>query len=149
MRHIKTRMERTWSNAVWAASLSEPLWDPALVLLEQRGEQSHGHPASVSTTFTLAVTATTRCHPTVKDLLRVCALVQPDTIPEELFRQGGEQLGVTLAAAAGDPLEWNRVMFYARGYSLLSRQLAGRTLGIHRLMQAVLLERMSAHEQTQ
>jgi DNA-binding XRE family transcriptional regulator len=74
-----------------------------LGLLEQRGEQSHGHPASVSTTFSLAATATTRRHPAVEDLLRVCALVQPDAIPEELFCQGGEQLGVTLAAAVDDP----------------------------------------------
>src|SRR5690348_13402790 len=54
------------------------------VLLQLRGEGTRDHPASVSTTFTLALTATAERHPVIGDLLRVCALLQPDAIPEEL-----------------------------------------------------------------
>src|SRR5258708_24237574 len=66
------------------------------VLLQSRGEGAHEHPASVSTTFTLALTSAARRHPAVGDLLRVCALLQPDAIPEELFRQGAASLGPAL-----------------------------------------------------
>lgn len=118
------------------------------VLLQQRGEGVRDHPASVSTTFALAIAATTERHPAVGDLLRVCALLQPDAIPEELFRQGAEHLGSELAAVCRDELEWNRLLAVACSYSLLHRQPEERTLSLHRLMQAVLYESMNEREQT-
>ncbi len=116
------------------------------ILLQQRGEGSRDHPASVSTTFTLAITATATCHPAVWDLLRICALLQPDGIPEELFRQGAEHFGTTLASVCHDELEWNQVIRVACSYSLLSRQSEELTLSIHRLVQAVLLDTMTKAE---
>src|ERR1019366_1948146 len=82
-------------------------------LLQQRGEGTREHPASVATTFTLAIATTAQRHPAIWDLLRVCALLQPDAIPEELFRQGAEHLGTALEAACRDDLEWNRVVAMA------------------------------------
>jgi tetratricopeptide (TPR) repeat protein/transcriptional regulator with XRE-family HTH domain len=117
-------------------------------LLQQRGEGIRDHPESVSATFTLAIAATTQRHPAVWDFLRVCAFLQPDAIPEELFRQGGEHLGAALEAACGDELEWNRVVAVACSYSLLSRQTEERTLSMHRLVQAVLLDMMTETERT-
>jgi len=116
------------------------------VLLQQRGEGSRDHPASVSTTFALAIAATAQRHPAVWDLLRVCALLQPDAIPEELFRLGGEHLGGTLQAACRDALEWDRVIAITCGYSLLFRQPETQTLSMHRLVQAVLLNAMTKAE---
>jgi len=115
-------------------------------LLQQRGEGSRHHPESVATTFTLAITATAERHPTVWDLLRICALLQPDAIPEELLRQGAEHLGATLEAACCDTLEWNRVVAIACSYSLLYRQAEEQTLSMHRLVQAVLLDAMTEAE---
>ncbi|GHO64614.1 tetratricopeptide repeat protein [Ktedonobacter sp. SOSP1-52] len=116
------------------------------ILLQQRGEGALDHPASVSTTFTLAITATAQRHPVVWDLLRVCALLQPDAIPDELFRQGAKHLGAMLEAACGDPLDWNQVVAIACSYSLLSRQPEARALSIHRLVQVVLLDAMTEAE---
>jgi tetratricopeptide (TPR) repeat protein/DNA-binding XRE family transcriptional regulator len=116
-------------------------------LLKQRGESSRDHPESVSTTFTLAITATAQRHPAVWDLLRVCALLQPDAIPEELFRQGGEHLGATLQAVCHDVLEWDRVVGIVCASSLLTRQSEGQTLSLHRLVQAVQLDTMTEAEQ--
>lgn len=116
-------------------------------LLQQRGEGTRDHPASVSTTFTLAITATAERHPAVRDLLQVCALLQPDAIPEELFRQGSEHLGPQLQAVCRDHLEWERVVSIACSYSLLFRQSEDHTLSLHRLVQAVLLESMTEREQ--
>lgn len=117
-------------------------------LLTRRGEYAQNHPASVSTTFTLALRATAALHPAVEDLLRVCALLASDAIPEELFRQGGEHLGATLAACR-DPLEWDRLLALACRYSLLSRQPEAQTLSIHRLVQAVVFDLMTEDERKQ
>jgi tetratricopeptide (TPR) repeat protein len=113
-------------------------------LLKLRGEGRHEHPASVSTTFTLAITAAIERHPAVRDLLQTCALLQPDAIPEEIFRQGGAHLGPTMEAICSDPLEWDRLIGIACAYSLLSRQPEEQTLSIHRLVQVVLRESLEA-----
>jgi tetratricopeptide (TPR) repeat protein len=118
-------------------------------LLQLRGEGARDHPASVSTTFTLSLTATIQRHPAVRDLLCVCSLLQPDAIPEELFRQGGEHLGSALAPVCSDPLEWNRLLGVACSYSLLARQPETSTLSLHRLVQVVLLDAMSEQERIQ
>ena len=117
------------------------------VLLQQRGQGSWGHPESVSTTFILAITAIAQRHPAVWDLLRVCAFLQPDAIPEELFLQGAEYLGATLEAVCHDGMEWDQVISLLCAYSLLSRQPEERTLSMHRLVQVVLLDSMAEVEQ--
>ncbi|GHO46872.1 FxSxx-COOH system tetratricopeptide repeat protein [Ktedonospora formicarum] len=116
------------------------------ILLHQRGEGGQNHPMPVSTTFALAITATAERHPAVGDLLRVCTLLQPDAIPEELFRQGGTHLGPILGTVCSDVLDWNRVIALACSYSLLSRQPEAQTFSIHRLVQAVHLDTMTETE---
>ncbi|MBO0782547.1 MAG: helix-turn-helix domain-containing protein, partial [Ktedonobacteraceae bacterium] len=116
------------------------------VLLQQRGEGAQEHPLPVSTTFALAITAIVERHPAVRDLLRVCALLQPEAIPEALFCQGGMHLGTALEAVSREPLEWNRVVALVCSYSLLSRQPEAQTFSIHRLVQAVLLDAMTEEE---
>jgi tetratricopeptide (TPR) repeat protein len=118
-------------------------------LLRQRGSGANQHPDSVATTFGLAISATTQCYPIVRDLLFVCALLQPDAIPEELFRQGAEHLGPVLQAACVDSLEWNHLMSLACSYSLISRQPEEQTLSLHRLVQVVILDGMAKTEQRQ
>lgn len=118
-------------------------------LLKLRGEESREHPASVFTTFTLAIAATTEHHPAVRDLLQVCALLQPDAIPEEMFRQAGDLLGPTLQAVCFDALAWDRMVSVAYAYSLLSRHPETRTISLHRLVQAVVLDSMSEEEREQ
>jgi tetratricopeptide (TPR) repeat protein len=119
------------------------------ILLQQRGEGSRDHPASVSATFALAIAATAERHPAAQDLLQVCALLQPDAIPEELFRQGADQLGCRLEAVCCDVLQWNQVIASACSYSLLYRQPKEQTFSMHRLVQAVLLDAMTEQERTQ
>ncbi|HEY1348998.1 MAG TPA: tetratricopeptide repeat protein [Ktedonobacteraceae bacterium] len=119
------------------------------VLLLQRGERAAQHPASVAATLRCSVEATARRHPAIRDLLAVCALLQPEAIPEELFRQGAGHLGVSLETVGSDPLEWDRVIAIACEYSLLARQAEARTLSVHRLVQAVLQDTMTEAEREQ
>jgi tetratricopeptide (TPR) repeat protein len=133
-------LEETHCGVPAYLELFRTRWD---ALLQRRGEGLHDHPASVSTTFTLAIMAATERHPAVKDLLQVCAFLQPDAIPEDLFRQGGKYLGAVLEAVCSDPLEWDRVIGLACSYSLLSRQPEEQTLSMHRLVQVVLRESLT------
>lgn len=118
-------------------------------LLKLRGEGSRTHPASVSTTLLLSITATAGRHPAVWDLLRVCALLSPDAMPEELFRQGAEHLGGTLEVISRDQLEWHRLIGSACAYSLLHWHSEEQALSMHRLVQAVLVQTMTPVEQAQ
>lgn len=118
-------------------------------LLQQRGEGAHDHPASVTTTFTLAFREATGRYPAVLDLLRVCSLLPPDAIPEEVFLQGAEHLGAQLQTVCCDPLEWDQVVGAACSSSLLHRQPEERMFSMHRLVQAVLLDTMKEGEREQ
>jgi len=118
-------------------------------LLGHRGEGARDHPASVATTLQLAISTAAHQHPALFDLLRVCAFLHADGIPEELFRQAGEHLGTELSAVTGSDLTWNQLMAFACGYSLLSRQPEQRTLWLHRLVQAVVLDAMAKAEREQ
>jgi tetratricopeptide (TPR) repeat protein/transcriptional regulator with XRE-family HTH domain len=113
------------------------------VLLQQRGEGASQHLLSVWASLRLSITATAGRHPAIGDLLSVCALLQPEAIPEELFRQGTGFLGSQLETVGCDPLEWDRVIAIACEYSLCSRQAEARTLSMHRLVQAVLQDTMT------
>lgn len=118
-------------------------------LLKQRGGVMHDHTASVYTTFTLAISEVIQNNVAADDLLRVVALLHPDAMPEELFRQRASYLGQTLEAACTDPLTWNKLLATVCAYSLLQRQSREQTLSIHRLVQSVLQARMSDIEHVQ
>src|SRR5581483_358735 len=116
------------------------------VLLGQRGRESTDHPDSVVTTLSLSITAIAQQHPAAVDLLKVCALLHPDGIPEELFLEKGDHLGPTLAAACTDMLSWNKLVATVCAYSLMKRQPREKTLSMHRLVQAVLQDGMGEAE---
>jgi len=108
------------------------------ILLHRRGNQIRDHPESVTSTFHLSLAATIERNPAACALLEVCALLQADAIPEELFLQGASYLGRTVEAACRDAFEWNQVVAAACAYSLLHRQSEKQTFSMHRLVQAVL-----------
>ncbi len=108
-------------------------------LLAERGQTGDpDHPDSVATTWRLSFDKVKNASPAAADLLRACAFLHPDDIPEELFREGGETLGEPFQAAAEDPLTWNRTLREILKYSLLQRDTKTKTLSMHRLVQTVL-----------
>jgi len=115
-------------------------------LLSRRGEPAIDHPASVVTTWSLSFEQVERANGTAADLLRLCAFLHPDVIPEELLRQGTEFLGERLAAGEADAFQFHEALRVLSTYSLLKHQVQECTLSIHRLVQAVLIEGMSEEE---
>ncbi len=72
------------------------------------------------------------------DLLRLCAFLAPDAIPEELISEGATQLGPQLEPLAEDALLFDEAVGVLLRYSLVRRDRQDNTLAMHRLVQAVL-----------
>ncbi len=115
-------------------------------LLDRRGLRGGNHPHSVATTFRLASEQMEQEQPAAA-LLKVCAFLHAEAIPEELFITGAVHLGPELAPLADNSSRFDQAIIVLRSLSLVQRQAETGTLSLHRLMQAVLREQMSEQEQ--
>jgi tetratricopeptide (TPR) repeat protein/DNA-binding XRE family transcriptional regulator len=115
-------------------------------LLTRRGSISSGHPASVSATLSLAIEQVEYLNPMAADLLRLCAFLQPDAIPEAIIVEGAAIEGFILELLARDACAFDAAIKTLRDYSLIQRQTESKTLSLHRLVQAVVQDRLD--EQT-
>jgi tetratricopeptide (TPR) repeat protein/DNA-binding CsgD family transcriptional regulator len=115
-------------------------------LLHHRGGVARDHPDPVATTWSLSFALLEQRSALAADLLRLCAVLHPDAIPEELFLQAATRLGPVLTTIATDPLAFNQALAVIGNYSLLQRNGRDQTLSIHRLVQAVLADAMSEVE---
>jgi hypothetical protein len=107
-------------------------------LLARRGIASAGdHPASVTTTVRLAIKQLERVDPAAEEVLRACAFLHPDAIPEEVLVRGAPHLGPVLESVNADPTRRDQAMAALRRFSLVSRHAETHTLSAHRLVQAV------------
>jgi len=116
-------------------------------LLKRRGKNATGHAESVTTTFSLCFEKVSQTNRACTELLRCCAFLHPDTIPEEIFTEGGPELGPVLQSLAADPLRFDDIVAELFRYSLIQRNAETQMLSIHRLVQAVLLDEMDEHLQ--
>ena len=118
-----------------------------VALLQRRGMLSAAHPEPVATTWSLSLERVGEIHPAAGELLRACAFLHPDAIPEELLREGAAALGPVLAPVAADPVELDLAIEALRRYSLVRRAPETQTLTIHRLVQAVLTDQLDEQSQ--
>lgn len=105
---------------------------------------------SVTTTFTLAFQKLGADNAAAADLLRLCAFLSPDLIPEELLIKGAQALDEDLRRAITDRHELERLIKAALNLALLQRGFTARRgvsirgLSIHRLIQDVLRDGMDS-----
>jgi tetratricopeptide (TPR) repeat protein len=111
-------------------------------LLRRRGSLKSDHPDPVATTWALSFENIAKANPAAAELLRLCAFLHPDQIPEEIFNQGAPELGPVLRAVGADELALDEAVSEVFKYSLLRRNPNARILEIHRLVQAVLKQGM-------
>lgn len=123
--------------------------DQRTLLLDRRGWLTGGHPESVTATFRLICQRLEQDYPIAAHVLRVCALLHAEAIPEEIFVEGAFHLGPVLEPLAAEPLQFDATVTTLRTFSLVQRYPETHTLSIHRLVQVVLQEEMSASEHTQ
>jgi tetratricopeptide (TPR) repeat protein len=97
---------------------------------------------TVATTWELAMDEVRKESTAAADLLNLLAFLSPDDIPLELLRQGGELLPEPLAGAVADDLAWDDALAALQRYSLVDVRSAADSLSVHRLVQAVVRDRL-------
>jgi tetratricopeptide (TPR) repeat protein len=116
-------------------------------LLKEHGEFVPDHPEPVATTWSLSFDKVEQANSASAELLRFCAFLAPDAIPEELFSESANELGPTLEPIVSDPSRLNTAIRELFKYSLIHRDPETQTLSIHHLVQEVLKDQMD--EETQ
>src|SRR6266550_2987345 len=111
-------------------------------LLKARGGLVPDHPEPVATTWSLSFAQVQERSTAAADLLRVCAFLHPDAIPEEIITEGAAALGPALQAISSSSMVFNKAIGVLLSYSLLKRQSEEHLLSVHRLVQAVLKDGM-------
>ena len=119
------------------------------ILLLQRGDLVFEHPESVATTWKLSFQKVEQADPAAADLLRLCAFLAPDAIPEEIFAKEADELGTEFQRMAADPVKLDAAVKELRKYSLVKRDPDRQELTVHRLVQAVLKDEMDEETQRQ
>lgn len=110
--------------------------------LLERGTPTE-YPGTIATTWALAFDriAETEAAP---QLLRLCAFLDPDSIPIDLLAVKTSQLPSPLTDIVDDPIARNEVISLLRRFSLVERK--GETLSLHRLVQAVTRKNLTAQD---
>jgi tetratricopeptide (TPR) repeat protein len=116
-------------------------------LLQRRGGIGKEHPEPVARTWSLSFEQVEKLNPAAADLLRCCAFLSPDAIPEELILEGASQLGANLQPIGGDPALFDEAIGILLHFSLVHRNREDTTLSIHRLVQTVLKASMTKKAQ--
>jgi tetratricopeptide (TPR) repeat protein len=118
-------------------------------LLAWRGAQATGYPNSVATTWSLSFQHVEQASPAAADLLRLCAFLSPDRIPEELIKNGAAYWPSLLQQAAAGPFTFNQMIAELLKFSLVKGLVDDQLLSIHRLVQVVQIDMMEPEVQRQ
>jgi tetratricopeptide (TPR) repeat protein len=118
-------------------------------VLKQQGGSMPDYLEPVATTLAISLERVERVNPAAAELLRLCAFLHPDAIPEEMLTNAASELGSILRPVLTDWFEFNKTIRELRRYSLIQRNLSNSTLTLHRLLQAALRESMGQVMQDQ
>jgi hypothetical protein len=107
--------------------------------LDQPSTIDHEDHRRVATVWSLSLDRLRQEAPAAEALLSLCAFLAPD-IPRKLPRERSELLPEELAQVVSDPLVYNGMLAAIGRYSLAT--LSPTTVGLHRLVQAVIQARL-------
>jgi tetratricopeptide (TPR) repeat protein len=117
-------------------------------LLKRRGTFSkRDYPDTVATTWSLSFERVEVADPVAANLLRLCAFLHADFIPEEMILAGASELGSAWLPIVDDPLRLDDAIGELRKYSLIRRHPETKTLTMHQLVQMVLKDAMGEERQ--
>ena len=127
--------------------------DEYLLLLKERTSQllSEGKPTEYPTSMTaawgLSVAKLNEKLPEAVGLLQCCAFFGPEPIPRTVFSQQPAGLSESMTELIGDPIRLSRTIGELGRYALGRIDTQARTIQIHRLIQALVRDGLSAPEQ--
>ena len=116
-------------------------------LLQRRSKLRTEHPEPVATTWSLSFQKVEQANPAAAELLRLCAFLDPEAIPEDILTEGAAEAGPLLHPVAADAFQLNEAIEVLRTYSLIKRTAEAKTLNMHRLVQVVLKDGMDKKTQ--
>lgn len=102
------------------------------------------YPVSMTAAWRISVGRLTE---TALELLRCCAFFGPEPIPRDVFRRGIQATGSQLSDILADPILLARNIRDLARFALATINPANRTIQVHRLIQALLRDDLSAAEQ--
>ena len=115
-------------------------------MLRIRGRDATGHPEPVATTWSLSFEKVEQANPAAAELLRLCAFLHPDAIPQSMIVAGASELGAVLQPIAEDEFDLNEAIGELHKYSLVKRDSEAKLLNIHRLVQLVVKDGLDREE---
>ena len=122
-----------------------------LKLLEKSQIVTDKYPKSVATTWLLNFEMVEKTSKASAEILSVSAFLNPSQIPVDIFIKGAKELGPVISSALEDveslPVVLFDVLEPLRQYSLITHDTDNHTYDIHRLVQAVLRDRMDENTQ--
>jgi tetratricopeptide (TPR) repeat protein len=104
-----------------------------------------GYPRSMTAAWKLSVDAVKRSRPQALEVLRCCAFFGPEPIPRDVFRRGAQETGTVVAEVLSNPIATASVMRELARYALIT--LDGNAVKVHRLIQALLRDELTAEQQ--
>ncbi len=106
------------------------------------------HPHSVVQTFSLSFEMLVQTNPAAINLLRLCAFLHPDAIPEKLIRDGIAHWSAEFQHTTTDLFAFDQMIAELQRFSLVKRSAANKILSLHRLVQVVLHSTLDEEEQS-
>jgi transcriptional regulator with XRE-family HTH domain len=113
-----------------------------VALLAHRGDIVANHATSLTTTLAEAIEKVEQTNNIAADLLRLCAYLHLESIPEALIVSRASELGPHLSCIAADLFHLDTAVKDLRKQSLLSRDSVAKTLSTHCLVQAIVKAKM-------
>jgi tetratricopeptide (TPR) repeat protein len=108
--------------------------------------KSADYPESVTAAWQISVARVKEQLPQAQELLRCCAFFGPDPIPRDVFRGGTPVTGTSVSDLMADPILLASAIGELGRFALVS--VAGRTVTVHRLIQALLRGELDEREQS-
>ena len=103
------------------------------------------YPDTVATTWEISFQAVQKERQVAGDLLNLCAFLAPDAIPRWMLEKGAKSLPKPLTTCVQNTVELDECIAVLKRYSLIN--VAESLISVHRLVQAVVQDRLSLEEQ--
>ncbi|MCX6679849.1 MAG: FxSxx-COOH system tetratricopeptide repeat protein [Methanothrix sp.] len=103
------------------------------------------YPDTVATTWVISFEAVQKERPVAGDLLNLCAFLAPDAIPRWMLEDGAKHLTEALSSCVQNAIEFDECIAVLKRYSLIN--VADSLISVHRLVQAVVRDRLSIEKQ--
>jgi len=103
------------------------------------------YPRPMTATWKISIAALRAQLPQAQELLRLCAFFGPDPIPRDLFHQGSQSTESQVSELMTHPILLARAIRELGRFALV--KIEGRTIQVHRLIQALLRDELEPDEQ--